>query len=228
MRTNLVPLLGGLLLVSSAALAGELSDAKLSLHVQPRAKKVTFVCDSAAPVDVACSQHNTSGTLETRYDVYLVVARVDPSEGIAGVTVGIDYDEDIHVTQWNLCAPLEFPYGRWPEAAGGDRIVWGGGTYCQRSTVPGHEEEGTHAIAGSFYVYAYAPGDLYLTVNSAVLTQPELRITNCSSKNVPLDPDTLPLVRFSESGSEPGVSPCALDPVPVKPTSWGRVKRGTK
>jgi len=226
MKSVLCPIAGFAFLACMAAPAsgGVSSDVKLSLHTQLRTKKVTQTCGSAAPTAVPCSQHNVSGSIETQYHVYLVVARVDPSEGIGGVTVGVDYGEGVHVEGWSLCADLYFDRGSWPAAGSGARIIWSHLAHCQRSTVPGHEEEGVHAIAAALYVYAYSPGDLFLTVNTAGLPQPELAIMNCSAMEVALDPEVLPLVRFSASGTEPGVSPCALDPVPIQETSWGRLK----
>src|SRR5262249_54807695 len=65
-----------------------------------------------------------------------------------------------------------------PNPKGGIRIDWTLPGSCARQVIDGYV---VHAIVGSFYVYAYAPGDLFrITPNNNLPCGPELLIFDCA------------------------------------------------
>ena len=161
--------------------------------------------------------------------------------GLAGVSCGIQYNNaagaGVDVFGWQLCADLEFTNGdlagcppdvppcEWPISRGGNRITWVSTTNCQQ-TIAG--DQGVHAVAGVFYLFAYSPDVFYLTENKN-LQIPELAVANCKAATDYLPWGRTAFLTFSASGTELGCNPCTEADVDcsgtaVEPTTWGRLK----
>jgi len=112
MRAPVFVLHCSILGAASVSFAGTQDDAVIALHGQPASRK-----DPCAAVDpneqgFACSDYVVNHLpLNSPTHVYLVVARADPEAGIAGVSVGIDYDPTL-VALWTRCSDLGRVVGR--------------------------------------------------------------------------------------------------------------------
>ena len=228
----LVTLLTAAVAITVPAFAGTQDNAVLALEVRPHATKSSLVCfktggsSSLDPVtgNRACNTFTTTGALNIARDMYLVVAKADNVAGIAGVSLGIQYDgvasSGIDVFGWSLCSDLDFPNGSWPNSGGGTRITWSAGTNCQR-TVLG--TMGAHAVAGAFYVYAYSSDTFKITENKG-LAIPELRVADCNASESNIN--QAKGVGSAGFGANAGCNPCLTDCgiIPVEPTTWGKIK----
>ncbi len=214
-------------------------DARVALHVVSALQcdlNPAGRCGACRPDNqgIPCSDYNLQWPLFSGARVYLVVAQADPTAGVAGLSCGIDYSApygDVDVFGWTLCADLEFansgPNGTWPQAGSGNRITWDFLDNCQRGLVGA---DGVHAVAGCFYVYAYAPGMLQVTTNNNLVTPPELAVADCSQQVCAtyLPPERAGSVSFGDTfapGCNPCLAPCATA-VPVERHTWGRLKQG--
>lgn len=230
------------IMMVGSTFAGTQPDCVFAVHAKAHTTKGTTVCTTWKPA-VACSNYNTNWPLGVNADVYLVVAKGLVTPGIAGMSCGIQYDNalgsGIDVFGWTLCADLEFTNGaatcppdlppcEWPIAGGGNRITWVMTTNCQRTV---YAPDGVHAVAGSFYLYAYSPDVFQITPNLN-LQIPELAVADCAASTTLFDLTTNDAMKRAGSvgfgpvegyaGCNPCIDNCA--PVPVKPTTWGRVK----
>jgi hypothetical protein len=202
-------------------MAGPNANAVIALHDKAKAAKAINACPSGpVPEDpvsqgIPCSQFSTDfAPIGASRDVYLMVAQGDVGVGVAGMSCGVQFGGGVAVFGWTLCADLEFPNGGWPANGGGNRITWDATTNCQTTDVAG---EGVHAVAGSFYLYAYSDGLFEVTPNNGVPV-PELQVADCSaaSEDVQIAGGA---VGF---GALEGFNPCGV--VPVEETSWGKIK----
>ena len=203
--------LGLVLILTSSAEAG-MEEAKIALHVQAHTSK--SMC-GAAPT-IPCHRYVTKGDLGVGYDVYLVIGNVPvpypgAEEEIDGLSCGITYDpavgQGVDVFAWFLCSDgLEFssdgPNGAWPASGSGTRITW---SYCTGTDIP---PSGIHAVAGSFYVYAYSPDLLQVTENVHLQSGPELKIAECIGIEVDLPLSAAGSVAFSVGAVDTGYNPC--------------------
>lgn len=198
---------------SLPALAGSNNDARLALHLLPRTTKNACGRADATP---PCSNIVTNGGLyPTLYYAYLLVTNGDPVGGLAGLQCGISYDGTAHsgvdIFSWNLCATLDFRSGNWPAAGGGNLITWDSNSRCQRNE-PGGPGSGVMAAAGYFYVAAYSPDALQLTVRP---NDGQAKVADCNSVESTLEgggvhhvPPVLGSASFSAGGATPGYNPC--------------------
>jgi hypothetical protein len=130
--------------------------------------------------------------------------------------VGVD------VLSWTQCSSgLQFPSSptglsedEWPASGGGLRITWDSSVDCQR-TVLGNN--GVHAVAGAFYVYAYSNDLFQITSNNNVISGPEFQVGDCSNSLSDLPLYNAGRVGF---GSSNGYNPCNGGAVPVKLLSF--------
>ncbi len=223
---------------SVSAWAGTNPNAVFALHAKAHTTKPVSICTTRSPnsgTPIPCTSYVTQWPLATSADVYLVVARGDSVTGIVGASCGVQYNQavgmgvDMH--GWTLCADLESisagPNGGWPNSGGGNRMTWVASTNCQR-TVAG--DQGVHAVAGAFYVYAYGTDVLNLTENKNVAF-PELAVANCSGHTDHLPWARVAFVTFSAGGVLEGCNPCTEPnascerPVPALPTTWSNLKQ---
>jgi len=146
---------------------------------------------------------------------------------IAGLQCGLQYQNGapenlndgtgIDVFGWNLCATLEFQTtgpNQWPRPGGGNLITWNSLTVCQ---------EGETGVAGYFYMGAYGPDTMRLTVRPV---DSAAKIANCASVETPLTDADLGYAAFSVGGVTAGCNPCSTgcSGVPVETTTWGGIK----
>ena len=216
---------------ASVAEGAGLTQAKIALHLTtPPAKNTTStICNVVSPdtLRVPCSNYVVSGAINTSYLMYLVVAGIPTlndtlSSGVTGITLGIKYTgglNGIHISQWTTCSDLEFPNGtpQWPESGGGNIITW---TECHGTVIP---PDGVHRMVGAFSVYAYGADTFQITTNNNIGV-PALQVANCAGAQIDVDPLAAGFVKF---GGAPGCDPCLPPnscPVPVAPTTWGKIK----
>jgi hypothetical protein len=192
---------------------------KFALHVHA---PQTNPC--APPLAVPCSHFVTEGDIGTSFLVYLVVAQVQPADGVSGISCGIRYDpapgSGVDVSRWYQCADgLPFPnagdYGEWPASGGGMRLTW---VSCADDPIPGYTSEGAVAVAGAFSVYAYSADSLVVTPNNNLINGPELALGTCIGRTVDVSTANLGRVAFSSEGGLLGFNPCTGGPgVPPPP-----------
>jgi hypothetical protein len=230
-RLSLGALLPALVLLAPtpSALAFTQPKAKIALHVQPHfaAKKISPCRPSheggPAPADLPCTEFESSAQFKGAYDVYLLVTGADSSAGIAGVSCGIDYrqepGEGVDVFAWTLCGSNEIrgqgPNGMWPNAGGGNMILWQPPRHCQRRPVPGFENQGVHAIAGAFYLYAYSADTLRVTANETRADLERFSVADCVAIETELQDAVMGEAHFiSEEGTK-GCNPCMTPCAPL-------------
>ncbi len=216
--------------VVSEGVAGSLDDPVVVLHanypVTPKAMVTPlsgispyFGCTTRDPLTqrIPCSEFATTWpSFEPSY-VYLFVAQADSGDGVGGVALGIEGSQDVGIFGWILCADEDVPSSGWPASGSGNRILWDTDANCQR-TVLG--TDGAHAMAGSFYVYAY--GSATLTVVHHPTATPPVETVSCNG----VGRAAAPGARIGFDGAL-GFNPC-LAATPVQPSTWGRIKNATR
>lgn len=191
-------------------------NARLALHLAPRTTKNTCNWTGAT---VPCNQVVTRGGLypANLYYAYLLVVDGDPSAGVGGLDVGVNYDGaagvGVEVFSWSLCASLELPDLGWPASGGGDLIAWDGLTRCQRNE-PGGVGTGVTAIAGYFYMAAYSEDVMRLAIDPFANRQYAM-VADCGNheyvlegRGVHFNQSHLGSAQFSASGNLDGYRPC--------------------
>lgn len=223
MKSTSIPALAAIVFLLPAApgLAGTQDGARFALHLSTHAAK-TGMCNTW---DVPCTEFRTNGAVGVGYDAYLVVAGAAAEPGIAGLSCGIDYDSQsghgVDAFSWTFCSALQFPTEGenglpWPDAGAGIRMTWDLSSDCQRSLVPGHENEGAHVVAGSFYLYAYSNDVFAITPNTQLYSGGELAVADCAGNVSSLRDDAGGSLHFSHEGTNRGLNPCTgvEDPPP--------------
>ncbi len=211
----------------ASALAGTQPNAKVALHTVVLNCDLNpgGVCAECTPVEqgLPCSNFHSQAWLY-QTNVYLVVAQADPVAGIAGISLGVEYDmPNVAVFGFTLCGDLDFPNGGWPLSGGGNRITWNYLENCQRTEVG---SDGAHAVAGCIYAYAYGAGELRITPNKNLQSGPELTVADCAIRETDLPFSHAGSVMFSDTevpGCNPCLGPCGT-PIPVERATWGRIK----
>jgi len=183
---------------------------RLALHVRSHTSKSVQTCRAAedggsAPTNLPCSSYVTQAPTGVGQDIYVVVAGAN-AVGVTGLTCGITYNgltgQGVDVYNWTFCGDgLQFPSDTWPSSGGGNRMTW---LTCQNRELP---PDGVHAIAGSFYVYAYSADSFRATENRTVGV-PELKYATCTNVEVDIPVTAAGAVRFSTGATLPGFNPC--------------------
>lgn len=209
---------------AGGCVGGRQGNAKILVHLRGRTAKNP--CGLGAP---RCGSVVTRGKLYPElYFAYLLVTDGAATSGVGGLECGVDYAgapaAGVDVFSWSLCATVEAPVNGWPLAGGGNRILWDGATRCQRAE-PGGAGSGVVATAGYFYMGAYTPDDLRVTVHPANGAARVLDCESCESIVAPVSGFShLGTARFSPAGDLDGYNPCAAPLLPVVPTTWSSIK----
>jgi hypothetical protein len=192
------------------------TQAVIALHGVPRPTH-SPICASSVVTGLPCNAYTTDSlAVGVDHDMYLVVANAGSLYGIAGLSCGVTFDGSVAVKGWTLCADVDFASPGWPGVSGsGTRIAWAS-VHCQDTPLSSH---GVHAVAGAFFVSAYADGELHITPNPAPESGPELLVADCGGAESVIQ-DGAAAVGF---GTRSGRNPC-LSVTPVRPTTWGRLK----
>ncbi len=99
----------------------------------------------------------TAGEVGKTYLLYVLVANVDTTQGIAGLQFGLSYDGDeesgIEILDWQECSLYQFHLADWPGADTGVLLTWSQTSDCQRVPV---------VVAGYFTLTAHSPDRLKL------------------------------------------------------------------
>jgi hypothetical protein len=207
-----------LTLISANAFAGSQDLAVVALHMDPHPLKGNLACDWGG---MPCSDFLTEWPVGVSADIFLVVARGAVDPGVAALSCGIEYGANLGMYGFTFCASgLQFPNdggnGDWPASLGGNRMTWNAVTDCQRTVYGG---DGVHALAGSFYVYAYGPDLFQITENRNLQSGPEFQVGDCSNSI-----SNLPLTAAGAAGfgGTLGYNPCGV--VPTQSATWGQIK----
>ena len=188
--------------------SASMTNAKFALHRKNKfspSKAIPSLCDNPATTTIEpnyspnytntpCDQYTVTGPAPGASTVYLVVADAG-TEGVAGISFGIDYSghtgvgiDPVFVTFTPCADGLMFPndggHGDFPMPKGGVRMTWNTSTSCPKQVIGSH---GVHAVAGSFYVYAYSGDVLKVTPNNNLFNSPpELLIADCLGQSTDL------------------------------------------
>ena len=226
-------LLLAVLVAPGVARADSPTQPKILLHVVPRTAKND--CNQPAVDLSCCTQADVTGTTKIFHDVFVLAAPSDSmvykNEGIGGIQFGINYPgvfdpvgtgQNFNVFSWTLCAALEFPTPSplWPSPGSGTIITWDAVNNCQRGPV---------AVAGFFYMCAYAPGNFTITARQS---DQLAKVATCSAEERVLQDticchnDFFALASFTAEGGNSGGNPCTrgCPQVAVVPTTWSRIK----
>ncbi len=167
----LIALLAALVMVPAIAQAGSASEAKLAVHLVPRTTKSTCANTVIPPCNEGESNLLVEGDILVGYNAYVMILDVDPSQGIAGASFGIQYDgatqSGVDEFGWTSCADYTFSESGWPASSTGITLTWDPIGSCQRTPVAGDLGGSAGALAGSIYIYAYSPDALSLVARSA-------------------------------------------------------------
>ncbi len=222
---------------TSTVLAGSQDGAVVVLHAGPHLMKGDTPCDYADGESwFPCRDFRTTWPLNTPANVYLVVAQGNPDPGVAGLSCGILYNngetghatmtdgEGVDLFSWSPCASGLYPVPPYPDpddfpaSGGGHRMTWNAVTDCQTAVLG---NDGVHTVAGSFYVFAYSDDVFEITPNRTIADHPdEFQVGDCDLQLTDLPyPEAAGAVAF---GTGTGYNPCQA--VPVRPTTWSRLK----
>lgn len=170
------------------AFAGMLDEAKIVATLRPHACK-GLPCTTCAPSQVGCrgseSVAITQGELGVGYDLYLVVAGMPQTTGVAGAEFMISYGGapgvGLDVVEWTTCADLEFANPAWPDSGTGIRLLF---TPCRISADPLDPGHG-FAVLGRLYVYAYGADDFWIWPRTD--TDYTFSLTDCAGLDTQLE-----------------------------------------
>lgn len=199
---------------------------KIALHVAAHAAKTSIDCDHWP---VPCSDFVTAALPPTPADIYMVLAGGD-SLGFAGLSCGLEYDDGqgrgVDVLSWTFCGDWQVPSTEWPASMSGSRMTWNASLRCQETSLG---DDGVHALAGVFYVYAYGDDAFRIIEHPRLVSGPELKVADCKNDIYFLDPrEDVGEVRFVNmdymqyrTGFNPctkaGTYPGTLPPPPQPP-----------
>jgi len=187
--------------------------------------------------DMACSEgpHSTNEIVteaESRQDgtaqyfVYVLASPRSTVDGLRGVQLGIDHTGStsaptaLRITDWRACSDEEWPTDTWPNSSGGNTLTWVDCHFDRILTV------------GTFSVTAYAPSSMAISGYPATGL---VKTANCNAAEE-VTSETVGLDRvgwvsmggaargLDRNGCNPALESCIAQPVPVHPTTWGRVK----
>jgi hypothetical protein len=182
--------------------------------------------------------------------VWLMIANADEfvrgefwRGGIAGISCGVDWAmvsagnpyASLEVT-WTRCCDLEFPSGDWPAPGGGNRMTNTAGTGDRCRGSEPRDGKITSCFGwfylSSYYNYLIDRAFVRITPNYNVPV-PELAFANCEAAEqqlpftaagwVGISPETCPGPDCTLPGCNPYLGPCDA-PIPVRATTWGRIK----
>jgi len=192
--------------------------------------RTSLVLHVMAPAPQACTRADlpdcrdavtSGGLMPTGHFVYLLAGQ---HAEIAGIECGITYDDgqpaglDDHdrldVFSWTLCADLEFATTSpaWPAPGSGNLLTW----------TLAHCQPPTTAVGGYFYVGAYSPDTMRLTIRPA---SGAAKVANCASAETVLPSEALGTAVFSAGAAVEGYNPCDRGvPTTAIPTTWSRIK----
>jgi len=211
------------------AFAGPNQNAAISFHIN--SSIVKNPCNMQLhPASMRVSEPQLSTPEGPFYFVFLFVCRGADSAGVGGLECGVSYPgayapeggaSPINVFGWALCADLEFPSSGWPAPGGGNLMTWTEAHCHHPSGNPGVPNEAI-ALAGYFYVGAYASGRF------TVIPRPvsgRLKVASCDAVEDDLTDVPTFFVRGAAGfGDQQGYNVChPIDP--VEETTWGRLKQ---
>ncbi len=235
-RLSLLTVFTVLVLGAAPAFAqvyGSQEYALVVLHAGPHLQSGDTPCDWGG---ATCDDFTVQWPLMTPANLYLIVAAGDPDAGVAAVSCGILYNggakggstmsdgSGVDVLSWTLCAtgfeipgsPNNLAADMWPASGGGNRIAWDWDNDCQRTE---YGSWGVHALAGSFYVYAYTDDTFEITENDVWAAPSEFQVGDCNRVLSYLDFWwQAGAVGF---GSNQGYRPCGA--IPVQRTTWSQI-----
>ncbi len=231
---------------SAPTAAGTQTGPVIALHAQTRVPKgdPCTRMEQAYSEGLTCYDFRTACETYKSYDLYIVVAAANPEAGVAFASFGILYDNGatgsstvtndtgVNVYDWVLCSggtAISYPAAPSPDAfpasGSGLRLYWDAETDCQTTAPP--DGKGVEVVIGCLYVYAYSRDFFLITENEHAPDGPEYLVGDCDGEQYDLSRwewDLGAFVRFSPAAVEQGNNPCYYVHVPVRHTSWSRLK----
>ena len=183
--------------------------------------------DSASSI-VTLGEARADGS--ARYFAYLLASPNSYDEGLAGVQLGIDYDEGetsgvgLRVHSWSSCSNLEWPDDHWPAPGSGNTMTWDPIDDCMQDPL---------VVAGYFYLTAYSPA--LMSIVGFPHNTGLVKTADClSAESVlrqALGLDKIGWISLGgaakggdSDGCNPALEPCNQGPTLVLPTTWGQIK----
>ena len=204
------------------------SDAKIAVHLHDQVSKNLCGTAPLPPCNDGLSSLVVSGQTGVGYTAYVLVLDGSSSDGIAGAAFGIDYGQNLYVSQWALCANLQFPGNGWPSAGSGNVVTWLKDSNCQSTPAVGDLDDGVTAVIGALYMYAYGE-DVFEITRRDYVPSPDFMVVDCSAQGSTLPfPDHAGRVAFGLAAE--GYDPCAqgdsIPPGNVEDLGGGGLKPG--
>ena len=195
---------------------------KILLHV--RAVTTENVCYGTNKP--SCATINTHGNLAPGnfYYTYILVTDGDGVDGVCALQCGISYGATTSVFRWTRCDDVDYLSTGWPASGGGAMLTWDPWAHCQR-TEPGGTGTGVVAVAGYFYMGAYANDVMSITPRPVDNLAAVADCHGLMSLVATGDPATQWRLGKAGFGTGQGYSPCGLaQATPVQQSTWGSVK----
>lgn len=214
---------------AGSALAFDNRQAALALHVAPVRQQAPCTVPGlrSATMNQQTNILSQPGTGPFYY-VYLLACNGSDSTGIAGIECGIQYQGEFNPTGnpgqplvvfgWNSCATLDFQSTGWPAPGGGNAITWNSAA-CQNVRSEPLVKYSVVAIAGYFYVGAYAPSVMYITPRAV---SGRAGVADCAAREDFID-GLIPTHLGSAGFALAGFNPCGAI-TPVESSSWSTIK----
>ena len=199
------------------------------LHIGP-AVSFDNVCTSGPhSTDEIVTEAVAKADGSAQYSVYVLASpRVveEGQDGLRGVQFGVDHSgstmppTDLRIWDWHTCSDAEWPDDTWPSTGGGNTITWVSCNFSRLLTV------------GAFTVSAYAPASMAIVGYPATGL---VKTANCNAAEEVTN-QTVPFDRvgwvsmggasrgLDRNGCNPAIESCVTQQVPVRPTTWGKVK----
>ena len=196
------------------------------LHISPVKDPATACSEGPHSTDEIVTEAAAKADGTARYFVYVLATPRSEEEGLRGVQFGIEHTgstsapTDLRIVDWHACSDVEWPNDTWPNSGGGNTLTW---VACQFDRL---------LTVGTFSVTAYAPASMAISGYPATGL---VKTANCNAAEETTD-ETVGLDRvgwvsmggaargLDQNGCNPAIESCLAQQVPVRPTTWGRVK----
>jgi NHL repeat-containing protein len=196
------------------------------LHISPVKSMTTACSEGPHAINEIVTKADANPDGSAQYFVYLLAAPRSLTDGIRGVQLGIQHTGSttaptaLRIVDWRSCSDWEVPDDTWPNSGGGNTLTW---LTCRY---------GALVTVGIFSVTAYAPASMGIT---GFPPTGVVKTADCDASEDVSD-ETIGFDRvgwvsmggagrgLDRDGCNPALESCVQQPVPVRPTTWGRVK----
>jgi len=208
--------------------------ATIDMHITPYGSSTCHPNQQGGGMGLTVSRITTAandgsgcddGFAGARWQAWLVVCAGSDSTGIRGAEFGIDYNpnpyDGIYVNAWDLCADQDFQEPGWPSTAPSGILVTWIPANCQIVNSEPFVPYTVIAVMGALDIYTYSPDEL------RIIPRPisgRAEIADCSGDQESILDNIPTHLGTGAWCSGPGYKAC-WPGLPVKSTTWGRLKR---